>query len=156
MRCRSRSRVSLPSPRQRCPPPLEDEVDVDAAAEDAANGGRSTDRDFERFRWTGVYRKRRSFDEGVAGTVGEVDAGVCGTLEVVFVADGAAAVVDMWAEVDGAVAATAWVPWALCHDWCARFEADIPARILFLRAIRSSVMPHKLRIETKGRTDGVA
>ncbi|KAJ7091845.1 hypothetical protein C8R44DRAFT_750479 [Mycena epipterygia] len=82
MRCRSRGRVSLPRSRKRRPP-LEEDVDVDAA-EDAADGGRSTDRDFERSRWAGICRKRGSLHAGIAETVGEDGAGVGRTHDVGF------------------------------------------------------------------------
>ncbi|KAJ7144670.1 hypothetical protein C8R44DRAFT_725585 [Mycena epipterygia] len=70
MRCRSRSRVSFPRPRKCRPLPLEEDVDVDATEKDAADGERSTGRDFERSHWAGDWRKRGSLDAGVAGTVG--------------------------------------------------------------------------------------
>ncbi|KAJ7137117.1 hypothetical protein C8R44DRAFT_729028 [Mycena epipterygia] len=81
MRWRWRSRVSFPRLRKRRPPPLEDDVDVDAAEKDAVDSRRSTDRDFERSRWRW---KHGSLDVGVAGTVGEDGAGVGGTRDVGF------------------------------------------------------------------------
>ncbi|KAJ7144642.1 hypothetical protein C8R44DRAFT_760208, partial [Mycena epipterygia] len=111
--CYGFSRVSFPSPRKRRPPPLEEDVDVDAAEEDAADGGRSTDRDFER-----DWRKRGSLD---AGKPALARAGL-------WKWDSSRAVVDVdmgaglaaAAEVDGPVTATAGVPCALCRDCCAR------------------------------------
>ncbi|KAJ7639152.1 hypothetical protein FB45DRAFT_863929 [Roridomyces roridus] len=44
---------------------------------------RSTDRDLERSRWAGDWRNSGSLDAGIAGTVGEVGAGVGGALGVV-------------------------------------------------------------------------
>ncbi|KAJ6542210.1 hypothetical protein DFH09DRAFT_1392884 [Mycena vulgaris] len=85
MRWRSRSRASFscaPSPRLRKRhavrrPPLDEEVDVElelaCEAEDAADGGRSTESDLERRRWAGDWKKRGSLDVPVpsVGDVGE-------------------------------------------------------------------------------------